>query len=254
MGKIAVWLIGLVLLSLIYALCVHFRVDSIEYDLKDRAMVSLLKNDLDWVRVAIDGRDIVIDGIAPDEDARAHAAQVVGAIWGVRAVENRTAVMQSETPPIRPRPTTDTPTSPTRPVVAAIDNHPTTVTESPATAESCQDNINQLLAERTIEFDTGSSLISEESYTLLNTLIDWLKTCPRASIEVGGHTDTVGEEQRNLSLSLQRAEAVARHLQRAGISGSRLSAVGYGSAAPIDSNDTEQGRKRNRRIELQINR
>lgn len=270
MGKLAVWLIGLLLLSLIYAACVHFRVDNIEYDLKDRATIALIKKELNWVRVAVDGRDIIIDGIAPDEDARIHAEQIVKSIWGVRAVENRTALVTSEpdsqslsttqaveetdqTPLQVPEKTLPEPTPEIEPASEVVESAPTEP-DNTQQVISCQQQIDNLLTAQRIEFEIASWQIDEESYPLLDELIDWLKTCPDTRIEVGGHTDSIGDEQENISLSLARAESVAHYLQRAGIRGTRLSAVGYGSALPIDTNHTPEGRKRNRRIEIQINR
>ena len=72
------------------------------------------------------------------------------------------------------------------------------------------------------------------------------------SIEIGGHTDNVGNPKSNLSLSASRAESVNKYLIDAGISSSRLQNIGYGDKMPIASNDTEEGRQKNRRTELNI--
>jgi OOP family OmpA-OmpF porin len=68
-------------------------------------------------------------------------------------------------------------------------------------------------------------------------------------IQISGHTDNVGNPQRNRALSQSRAEAVRAYLVEHGIDGSRVEAIGYGDTRPVASNDTEAGRQQNRRIE-----
>jgi OOP family OmpA-OmpF porin len=69
---------------------------------------------------------------------------------------------------------------------------------------------------------------------------------------VAGHTDSDGEDAANQALSEKRAQAVADYLVKAGLPGNRFTAVGYGSAQPIASNDTEEGKAQNRRIEFTV--
>jgi hypothetical protein len=76
--------------------------------------------------------------------------------------------------------------------------------------------------------------------------------CPTVNIEVAGHTDSDGEDAANQALSEKRAQAVADYLVKAGLPANRFTAVGYGSAQPIASNDTEDGKAQNRRIEFTV--
>jgi OOP family OmpA-OmpF porin len=69
---------------------------------------------------------------------------------------------------------------------------------------------------------------------------------------VGGHTDAQGDDTKNLKLSLGRAEAIVGYLVGRGVDKGRLTAVGYGEGKPIDTNQTDAGRARNRRVELVI--
>jgi outer membrane protein OmpA-like peptidoglycan-associated protein len=71
-----------------------------------------------------------------------------------------------------------------------------------------------------------------------------------ATIEVAGHTDAVGPEDYNQRLSVQRAEAVKAFLTERGVDASRISVVGYGELQPRDTNDTVEGRRLNRRVEI----
>lgn len=101
-----------------------------------------------------------------------------------------------------------------------------------------------------ITFETGSARILPESAAVLDGAITMLRDNPDARIEIGGHTDDVGDPAANLRLSAQRAEAVRRYLVSHGIPARRLTTRGYGQTQPRDTNSTEEGRARNRRIEF----
>jgi len=103
-----------------------------------------------------------------------------------------------------------------------------------------------------LTFDSGSSTIKVASYGEVDNLAAILKTYEDVKIIVEGHTDNTGDGAMNEKLSLARAEAVKTRLESAGIDGSRISATGYGSASPKESNDTAAGRAMNRRIEVRI--
>ena len=101
-------------------------------------------------------------------------------------------------------------------------------------------------------FDTGSDKINPDSYSELNALYKFLKDNLGVKIEVSGHTDNVGKLDYNMKLSYKRALAVKKYLVRKGISPDRLIAKGYGPKKPIASNDTEEGKRRNRRVEVKV--
>jgi len=102
-----------------------------------------------------------------------------------------------------------------------------------------------------INFPTGSAQIPDYSTSFLNKAAAAIKMAPAGLvIEIGGHTDNTGDPAANLSLSQQRADAVRSYLVQQGVPDSQLKAVGYGDSHPIASNDTEEGRFRNRRIEF----
>ena len=75
---------------------------------------------------------------------------------------------------------------------------------------------------------------------------------PGLKIEISGHTDNQGSDGLNLKLSGSRAEAVMNYVTKKGISASRITSKGYGSTAPVDTNDTNEGRQNNRRTEILV--
>jgi len=102
-----------------------------------------------------------------------------------------------------------------------------------------------------IHFDTGKSTIKPESAVAIAEIAKLLKSEPGLKLGVVGHTDNVGGVDSNIKLSKERAEAVLNALVRThGIAASRLKAFGCGLFAPVASNDTEEGRAKNRRVEL----
>lgn len=103
-----------------------------------------------------------------------------------------------------------------------------------------------------IFFDLNKSTLKTESSSELDRLVDFLKNNPAIKIEVAGHTDNVGSDEYNLKLSQQRTESVTAYLAEKGIEKSRLTARGYGETKPVESNESEEGRAMNRRVEFSI--
>jgi OmpA-OmpF porin, OOP family len=102
-----------------------------------------------------------------------------------------------------------------------------------------------------VNFDTGKSTIKPESAQALGEIAKLLKADPTLKIHVVGHTDNVGDINANIKLSQDRAEAVLQALVRDhGIAAARLRSYGCGQFAPVASNDSEEGRAKNRRVEL----
>lgn len=103
-----------------------------------------------------------------------------------------------------------------------------------------------------IYFDFGKATLKPESYPALDNLVELLKIKKTMVIEVAGHTDSIGSEQKNLQLSQERANAIKNYLVKKGIGSDRIIAKGYGSSYPIATNSTEDGRQKNRRVEIKI--
>jgi OmpA-OmpF porin, OOP family len=101
-------------------------------------------------------------------------------------------------------------------------------------------------------FEIGESNLLSESFEQLNGVLKMLKEEPKMHIIVEGHTDNVGDPTQNKRLSLERAYNVREYLISKGIAGNRVQFKGYGDAKPIADNNTEEGRKMNRRVEFVI--
>ena len=101
-----------------------------------------------------------------------------------------------------------------------------------------------------INFDTGKSVIKSESKPIIEQIVQMMKSNPDLKISVEGHTDNVGNPKSNKTLSEARAKAVIAAIVAEGIDAKRLSGVGHGQDKPIADNKTEEGRAKNRRVEL----
>ena len=103
-----------------------------------------------------------------------------------------------------------------------------------------------------INFDFNSDKLRPESYQPLNEVLMLMKQFPEISIEVYGHTDSIGSEKYNQNLSERRARSAAKYLVDHGIEANRITSIGFGLKLPIDTNETEEGRFHNRRVEFEI--
>lgn len=110
----------------------------------------------------------------------------------------------------------------------------------------------QKIVLKNIFFETAKFDLKGESKIELDKLVAFLTTNSKLSIEIGGHTDNVGDTNKNLLLSKNRANSVKDYLQNNGIEATRLQTKGYGANEPIEDNKTAEGRARNRRTEVKI--
>lgn len=101
-------------------------------------------------------------------------------------------------------------------------------------------------------YSPGKAELQSTSFQTLNDLVTLLNANPTVNIEISGHTDNSGDSTENLELSAARAQAVYQYLIDHNIVAERLSYKGYGDTQPVVSNDTEEGKKQNRRTELKI--
>ena len=123
---------------------------------------------------------------------------------------------------------------------------------APVDGTVCQQLFSGLLAKGKIRFESGRATIDPDSAGLLDRLIETALRCPSANIEIAGHTDADGEDGFNQALSEKRAQAVTDFLVKAGLPAERFTAMGYGSTQPIATNDTDEGKAQNRRIDFVV--
>lgn len=120
-------------------------------------------------------------------------------------------------------------------------------------AGACQAAFDRVMETSKVYFETGSATITRESGQTLDKLMAVSARCaPGLVFEVGGHTDASGDRAANLALSEARALAVRDYMASAGFPPSRLTVIGYGPDEAVQSNDTEEGRAKNRRIGFKV--
>jgi outer membrane protein OmpA-like peptidoglycan-associated protein len=101
-----------------------------------------------------------------------------------------------------------------------------------------------------VEFDTDKDIVKDKYYDDIKRVADFMKQYPDSVAAIEGNTDNVDTAEYNQKLSERRANSVRQYIiDKFGIDGSRLTAVGYGLSRPIASNDTEEGRQKNRRVD-----
>ncbi len=110
----------------------------------------------------------------------------------------------------------------------------------------------ETVALKGVEFNSGSSQLSDDSSQELEKLYQFLKEHPKHSISINGHTDSAGSDTANQQLSESRAKAVADYLSSKGISNERIKYTGHGEKFPLTSNSTASGRKQNRRVDVYV--
>ena len=127
-------------------------------------------------------------------------------------------------------------------VIDTATSRPTPVVEA--------DSLIVLSAE--LLFEINNSTLRREHFSTLNSIVDYLVLHPERLVKISGHTDNTGSEGHNLTLSKRRADVVAEYLIVNGVDIDRVKTFGLGSSTPLVANTTDEGRKKNRRVELLI--
>lgn len=115
-----------------------------------------------------------------------------------------------------------------------------------------QGNDLNLVMPGNVAFASGSANLSSSFYPALDSVANVLAKSPDTTITISGHTDSKGNSSSNQQLSQNRADSVARYLVNKGVNSQRIQTVGFGDRNPIASNDNEDGRSKNRRVEIKI--
>ena len=107
-------------------------------------------------------------------------------------------------------------------------------------------------ASSVVSFYTASIVLTDESKTVLDKVAALMGNNPTKRLGIIGHTDALGDADSNVELSFARARACAAYLADKGVASARIDAAGMGEQMPLASNQTEQGRERNRRVEFRL--
>jgi outer membrane protein OmpA-like peptidoglycan-associated protein len=204
--------------------CSSSNKPAIEADLMAKTQSALELAKVPGIMVDADGLRVILKGEVPDEATKQAAGLVPYGVLGVMNVQNDLVVKAGKILMTRDERT------------AAVD---------------CQKEFSQLLTEP-IRFATASAVVAPESFPLLNQLVRTAGQCPKAQIEIGGHTDARGAREMNIKLSQDRAASVRAYLVQKGIAAERLSSTGYGPDKPIGDNATPSGMEKNRRTEFVV--
>lgn len=114
--------------------------------------------------------------------------------------------------------------------------------------------LDTLFVLKNVLFQINETVLLLPAYSELDLIVKYLKGNPQFQIEIFGHTDNSGDEAKNKKLSTGRAKAVVDYLTTKGIDKTRINYNGYGSANPISTNGTDEGKQQNRRVEFIINK
>lgn len=127
-----------------------------------------------------------------------------------------------------------------------------TITNRLTAGEAAQARIDNVLTGKIVEFEFSSAVLTPVGRQVLNELIPVLQTLEGKKIQITGHTDAVGAQQANVALSRGRAQAVKNYLVANRMMAANLLTAGLGQEQPLVSNDTPEGRAKNRRIEFKV--
>jgi outer membrane protein OmpA-like peptidoglycan-associated protein len=162
-------------------------------------------------------------------------------------------------PPKPPQPSVIVPPPPSAAVTQELSKPPVVAVAPPppappkrTEADICQELLASTAKEGVIRFEKRKANLDPASFPTLNKLADVMKQCSKVVVDIEGHTDSDGSARRNEELSQERAAAVVAYLASRGIKLDRLNAVGYGARHPIATNDTDENKAKNRRIEFTV--
>jgi len=113
-------------------------------------------------------------------------------------------------------------------------------------------DVNTTIKLNNIFFDFDKAVLRAESFPELNRIVTMMKEKSTMQVEIAGHTDPIGTEEYNLGLSKRRANAVSNYLIKQGVEAARINTVFFGESKPIDTTQTREGNRKNRRVEFKI--
>ena len=222
MDRWGIPVLGLMALAALCCYCVLHEPQKIEEDLLTRSTAALQAGNIPIEGLSVWQQTAFLKGqrgsLIVSDDAR-HRVQ---GVWGVTDVIVQPTQQDAPPPPLILSPQ----------------------------ASQLEVDLSTFVAGKNIRFAPASDIILPDGRAILDNIVMILANGGNIPVEISGYTDTDGDPKLNLDLSRRRATAVKRYLVSRGISAARLSDTGFGSAKPIASNDTPEGKARNRRIEF----
>lgn len=200
---------------------------------------------VDWLPAARLGLKLIAQ--MPDGEA-----EITGQRLVVRGTAPNDAFMQAALSQLRqlPEPFTGESAITTRMQISELNGAVLAAAERSQT--NCQDAFTRIMAQNTINFESGAAALSGDNKSVLDKVAYVSKRCSHFRIDVLGHTDASGAREANIELSRARANTVVAYLVSQGVSPQRLVAEGYGPDKPIAPNDRPEGMAKNRRIDFVV--
>ena len=254
------WALGLVPAALIWWGAAHVAQPRYLAELERKTIAAATRAGVDATGLKLSGRDV---SAPPAIAENAGLMKELEKLPGVRHVI-AAAPAQAPTPAPKsaeapapassePAPALNADVTPTRPMTLADPRAVlATLPVGPLNSADCQAALTASAILDRIEFYEGSAAITLGAARALDRAAALIRRCPDATIEVGGHADSVGSDRDNEALSVRRADAAMRYLQREGVGGRRLVAVGYGASRPIVPNDDANLRALNRSVDFVV--
>jgi outer membrane protein OmpA-like peptidoglycan-associated protein len=144
---------------------------------------------------------------------------------------------------------------PDTPANTPVDHHGCPLPQYPASVKPAEPPVSEVITlSSNVLFAYNKSDLTPEARSELDSLLPKLQSADVVSVKVVGHTDSQGSDAYNQKLSERRASSVAAYLLSRGLAPNKLTSEGRGETQPVADNDTEEGRAKNRRVELHINR
>ncbi len=244
-------ILGIIGLSVLYWWTRESKTEYIENDLSYKSNTLLKDSEVGGIIVNMDGRDATLIGTVKNEQRSQEIETIIASLAGIRVVNNQLEIAKADgaEPKLITEPATEKLLEPEPEIALAPEPEVEAIKPS---QEKVVEEMLQILDLAGITFLFGSDEITEQGINILNDVVRILNENQEFDVVVAGHSDSVGDDNINLDLSQRRAQSVMNYLISQGINAQRMNAVGYGESEPITSNDTQEGRAINRRIELAV--
>ncbi|PIE01367.1 MAG: hypothetical protein CSA79_00635 [Thiothrix nivea] len=229
-------LLALILAGLLAALTIKLKKDDIALNLTQEVNKALVFAGLPLVDVSFEGRDGIISGVLGSESLPQQIVVAASRVNGVRIIDNRLQVNPVvESPPVN-----------TDDIAIAEAEFEDGLYVPPKYHPLEKYNLSK------VAFAYGHLSLTAESYPVLDKLAMILKRNPQITLELSVHTDNQGTALGQIAASQSRADNVKYYLVEQGVAAEQLVAKGYGASRPIASNETAEGQRQNRRVEIRV--